>query len=211
MAMGLMLSVMRRIADCDKRLRTGKLEWGLLDNLGYSLYGKTLGIYGMGRIGQALARRAIAAGMKIIYHNRKQVDKSIEEKYNATYVSFEELIKTADVISLNAPNTPETHHIINSKTIGMMKPTAVLINTARGPLINELELAEALRNNVIYGAGLDVFEFGHHVSPELLELDNVTLTPHTGTQTYDVRNDMAFCTSVNIINFFEGGQITRVN
>ena len=211
MAMGLMLSVMRRIADCDRRLRTNELEWGLLDNLGYSLWGKTLGIYGMGRIGQALARRAKAAGMKIIYNNRRPVDPHIESLYDAKYVSFDELLAASDVISLNAPNTPQTHHIINKETISKMKPTATIINTARGPLINEKELADALRSRQIYGAGLDVFEGGHKVSEELLDLDNVVLTPHTGTQTYDVRNEMAAFVSRNIINFFEGGTVCRVN
>lgn len=211
MAMGLMLSVMRRIADCDKRLRTGNLEWGLLDNLGYSLWGKTLGIYGMGRIGQALARRAKAAGMKVIYNNRRPVDKHIEQLYDAKYVSFEELLSSSDVISLNAPNTAETFHIINKNTIDKMKPTATIINTARGPLVDEKELADALKAKRIYGAGLDVFEGGHNVSKELLNLDNVVLTPHTGTQTYDVRNEMAHFASKNIINFFEGGRVCRVN
>ena len=111
----------------------------------------------MGRIGQALARRAKAAGMKVIYNNRRQVDKHIEDLYDAKYVSFEELLTTSDVISLNAPNTPETHHIINKNTIAKMKSTATVINTARGPLINETELAEALKSKKIYGAGLDVF------------------------------------------------------
>ena len=211
MAMGLMLSVMRRIADCDRRLRTKDREWGLLNNLGYSLWEKTLGIYGMGRIGQALARRAKAAGMKVVYNNRRPLDPKIESLYDARFVSFEELIKTSDVISLNAPNTPDTYHIINKETIKLMKPTASIINTARGPLIDESALAEALRNREIYGAGLDVFEGGHKVSEELLDLDNVVLTPHTGTQTYDVRNEMAAFASQNIINFFEGGKICRVN
>lgn len=212
MAMGLILAVMRRIADCDRRLRIpGTLRWGLLDNLGYSLYGKTLGIYGMGRIGQALAHRAIASGMKIIYNNRHHVPEEIENRYGAIYVSLEELLETADVVSINAPYTPDTRHVINAESIRMMKKTAVLINTARGPLVDELALAKALKERVIWGAGLDVYEFGHKVSPELLELDNVVLTPHTGTQTFEVRNEMAEFVSRNIINFFEGGPISKVN
>lgn len=212
MAMGLILASMRRIADCDRRLRTpGALEWGLLDNLGYSLFGKTLGIYGMGRIGQALARRAIASGMKIIYHNRHKVSPEVEARYTAKYVSMEELLRTADVVSINAPSTPETYHVINAESIRLMKKTAVLVNTARGTLVDELALAKALKEKVIWGAGLDVFEFGHTVSPELLELENIVLTPHIGTQTFDVRNEMAECVSQNIINFFEGGPISKVN
>lgn len=211
MAMGLMLAVMRRIADCDRRLRMDSLEWGLLDNLGYSLYGKQLGIVGMGRIGQALARRAKASGMNVVYHNRHNLSPEIEARYGAHNVPLEELLKSSDVVSLNAPHTPETTHLINKQTLNIMKPTSVLINTARGPLVDEHALAEALRSHQIWGAGLDVFEFGHHVSPELLELDNVVLTPHTGTQTHDVRNEMARCVSDNIIHFFEGGKIFRVN
>ncbi|MDO5570151.1 MAG: NAD(P)-dependent oxidoreductase [Bacteroidales bacterium] len=212
MAMGLLLSVARRISECDRNLRIpGKIEWGLLDNLGYSLYGKQLGIFGMGRIGKALARRAIASGMKIVYHNHKPISEEQEKLLNARYVSFEELITTSDVVSINAPHTNETHHIINEKVLEKMKKTAILINTARGPLVDEAALAKALKNKTIYGAGLDVFEFGHKVSDELLELDNVVLTPHIGTQTFDVRNEMAYCVSENIINFFEGGKITRVN
>ena len=212
LAMGLILAVARRICDCDRRLRIpGEISWKLLDNLGYSLYGKTLGIYGMGRIGRSLAKRAIASGMKIVYHNRSRIDAKYEQELNAEYVSFEKLIAESDVISINAPHTAETHHIINADTINKMKSSAIIVNTARGPLIDEIALAEALKNKHIFGAGLDVFEFGHQVSSELLGLDNVVLTPHIGTQTYDVRNEMAFCVSQNIINFFEGGEITRVN
>ena len=191
--------------------RSGEISWKLLDNLGYSLYGKTLGIYGMGRIGRSLAKRAIASGMKIVYHNRSRIDAKYEQELNAEYVSFEKLIAESDVISINAPHTAETHHIINADTINKMKSSAIIVNTARGPLIDEIALAEALKNKRIFGAGLDVFEFGHQVSSELLGLENVVLTPHIGTQTYDVRNEMAFCVSQNIINFFEGGEITRVN
>lgn len=211
-AMGLMLAVARRIADVDKRLRIpGALRWGLMENLGYSLYGKTLGIIGMGRIGQALAKRAIACGMHIIYHNRHRLDSRIEDLYTATYVSKSELIKQADVISVNAPHFKETTHLIGRTELEQMKPTAILINTARGPLVDELALAEALKKHKIYGAGLDVFEFGDKVSQEILACDNAVVTPHLGTQTYDVRNEMAEYVSRNIINFYEGGPVSRVN
>ena len=211
-AMGLMLDVMRRVSDCNRRLRIpGEISWKLLDNLGYSLWGKTLGIIGMGRIGQALARRAVASGMNIVYYNRTRLAEEIEHRLNARLVSLDELIKNSDVISLNAPHTKHTHHVINERSINMMKPTAVLINTARGPLVDELALARALKEKRIWGAGLDVFEFGHKVSEELLELDNVIITPHIGTQTHDVRNEMAAFVSKNIINFFEGKEISKVN
>ncbi len=212
LAMGLMLAVARRIADVDKRLRIpGALTWGLLENLGYSLYGKTLGIIGMGRIGQALAKRAVASGMKIIYFNRNRLDSRIEALYNAEYVSLDELFTTADVVSVNAPHTAQTTHIVDAHRLEQMKPTAILVNTARGPLVDELALARALQEKKIYGAGLDVFEFGDKVSPEILACDNAVITPHLGTQTFDVRNEMAAFVSRNIINFYEGGKICRVN
>lgn len=212
LAMGLMLAVARRIADVDKRLRIpGALRWGLMENLGYSLYGKTLGIIGMGRIGQALAKRAIASGMHIIYHNRHRLGPAIESLYKATYVSKSELIQQADVISVNAPHFKETTHLIGAAELEQMKPTAILINTARGPLVNELALAKALKEHRIYGAGLDVFEFGDRVSQAILDCDNAVVTPHLGTQTYDVRNEMAEYVSRNIINFYEGGPVARVN
>ena len=212
MAMGLMLAVARRISDCDRRLRIpGALNWGLLDNLGYSLQGKQLGIVGMGRIGQALARRALASGMRVVYSNRRPVAPEIEQKYQARRMELEELLQTSDVVSLNAPHTHETYHLINEESIRLMKPTSVLINTARGPLVDERALADALREKRIFGAGLDVFEFGHQVSEELLSLDNVVLTPHTGTQTFDVRNEMARFVSDNIIRFFDGKPVARVN
>jgi lactate dehydrogenase-like 2-hydroxyacid dehydrogenase len=212
LAMGLMLAVARRIADVDKRLRIpDALRWGLMENLGYSLYGKTLGIIGMGRIGQALAKRAIASGMHIIYNNRHRLEPAIESLYKATYVSKSELIQQADVISINAPHFKETTHLIGAAELEQMKPTAILINTARGPLVDELALAKALKEHRIYGAGLDVFEFGDRVSQAILDCDNAVVTPHLGTQTYDVRNEMAEYVSRNIINFYEGGSVARVN
>ena len=149
--------------------------------------------------------------MKIIYYNRHQLDSRIEAIYNARYVSLDELFTTADVVSVNAPHTAETHHIVDAHRLEQMKSTAILINTARGPLVDELALADALKKKKIYGAGLDVFEFGDKVSQEILACENAVLTPHLGTQTYDVRNEMAAFVSRNIINFYEGGKISKVN
>ncbi len=211
-ALGLMISAMRRISEIDRHLRLGKVEVKLLNNLGHSLYGATLGIFGMGRIGEALARRARACGMKIVYCNRRPLSPSKEALYDATYLPLDELLKVSDVVSINAPYTPETHHIIGAEQFKLMKPTAVVINTARGALIDERALIDALNNGEIWRAGLDVFEYGHYPSEELLSMDNVVLSPHLGTQTIEVRHEMARHVSRNIINFFEGeGQVDRVN
>ena len=210
MAYGLMLSVARRIADSDRRLRSGNIRFGLLENLGYSLAGKTLGIIGLGRIGKAIARRANASAMHVIYNSRHRLSHEQEQQYNATYCQFDELLRTSDFISINVPYYDATYHMIGREQFELMKPTAILVNTARGPIIDEIEMIRVLREGRIFGAGLDVFEFGDKVSKELLELDNVVLTPHLGTQTFDVRNEMAAYVSRNIINFFEGGPVARV-
>lgn len=208
----LIMATARRIGYYNNKLHAGgRIGWGLFDDLGLPIYGQTLGIYGMGRIGQAVARRAVASGMNIIYHNRHRLDASIEAKYNATYVDFEHLLKQSDILSLNAPATKETYHLIGEKELKLMQPTAILINTARGALVDEKALIAALRNNEIFGAGLDVFENEPKISPELREFDNVVLTPHAGTQTYAGRMDMEREVAKNILNFFEGKEINKVN
>lgn len=209
---GLIHAVARRIGFYNSKLRTPEgVSWGLYDNPGIAVYGKTLGIYGFGRIGQAIARRAIASGMNIIYHNRKPVAKEIEEKYNARYVSFDELLSQSDFVSINAPATPETFHIIDEKAIDKMKSNAILINTSRGSTVDEVALIKALKDNRIFGAGLDVYETEPRINPEFLKLDNVVLTPHAGTQTIEGRHDMQREVAENIINFYDGKEISKVN
>ena len=210
-AMGLMLSLMRRIVDCDNMLRAKELKWGIMNNLGTSLSGKQLGIVGMGRIGKAVARRALACGMSIVYHNRNRMSAIDEKLYNAKYVSLDELIETSDVVSLNAPLTSETYHIIDANRLAQMKRDAFLINSARGPLVDEKALIEALMNGTIKGAGLDVFETGDNVCDELLALPNTVLVPHIGTQTVETRREMAEFAATNILNFFNGGKVAQVN
>ncbi|MBQ2368174.1 MAG: NAD(P)-binding domain-containing protein [Bacteroidaceae bacterium] len=210
-AMGLMLSLMRRIVDCDNMLRAKELKWGIMNNLGTSLSGKQLGIIGMGRIGKAVARRALACGMNIVYHNRNRMSAIDEKLYNAKYVSLDELIETSDVVSLNAPLTSETYHIIDANRLAQMKRDAFLINTARGALVDEKALIEALKNGTIKGAGLDVFETGDNVCDELLALPNTVLVPHIGTQTVETRREMAEFAATNILNFFNGGKVAQVN
>ena len=211
-AFALLLAAGRKIGFYDRKLRTPEgLRWGLYDDPGMPIYGKSLGIIGMGRIGQALARRAIASGMSIMYNNRNRLDKSIEDKYNARYVSLETLLRESDYISLNAPATKETKHMIGKKELEMMKESAVLINTARGSLIDEAALAHALKENQIWAAGLDVYENEAKILPALLELDNVVLAPHAGTKTSEARDEMALEVIENILGFyFDSYPVSRV-
>ncbi|MBF6598370.1 MAG: NAD(P)-binding domain-containing protein [Fermentimonas sp.] len=213
LAFALLLGAARRIGYYDRKLRTTQgVSWGVYGDSGLPVYGKTLGIVGMGRIGQSLARRAVASGMNIIYHNRNRLAESIEKEYGAKYVSKEELLKNADFISLNAPYTPETHKLIGEKELNMMKTTAILINTARGDMVDERALAYSLKENKIWAAALDVFENEPHILPELLELDNVLLAPHAGTKTIEDRIKMSIEMCHNILGFYEGTYpVSRVN
>ena len=216
LAFALMHGVARRTAEFDRKLRLGNAEpFGVMNNLSHSLYGKTLGIIGMGRIGLALARRAVASGMRIIYHNRKPIPASNLESGllnpdTITYVSKEQLLRTADFVSLNLPYTPAVKHIIDAEALHMMKPTAYLINTARGAHVDEEALVKALKDGVIAGAAMDVYEHEPHISPALLELDNVVLSPHTGTGTWEGR--IAMCENVcdNILAW-ENNEIDKMN
>ena len=213
LAFALMHAVARRTAEFDLKLRQGTAEpFGVMNNLSHSLYGKTLGIIGMGRIGQALARRAVASGMTIIYHNRRPLgDEDIRRLgYEAKYISLEELLKTADFVSLNLPYTPEVKHIIDGKALRMMKPTAYLINTARGAHVDEEALVKALKDGEIAGAAMDVYEHEPQIHPELLTLDNVVLSPHTGTGTWEGRIDMCENVCDNIIAW-QNNEIDKMN
>ena len=203
LAFALMIDIARRVSEFDRVVRSQQAEFGVMKNLSHSLYGKMLGIIGMGRIGQALARRAVASGMKIIYHNRHRLSDEIEQKYDAQYVDFQTLLQDSDFVSLNLPYTPEVHHLIGKPELGMMKRSAYLINTARGAHVHEEALVEALKNGIIAGAALDVYEFEPAVSSELLALPNVVLSPHTGTGTWEGR--IAMCENVcdNILAFID--------
>ena len=200
LAFALMHDVARRTAEFDRKLRQGTAEaFGVMNNLSHSLYGKTLGIIGMGRIGRALARRAVASGMRIVYHNRKplgEIDLGFGSQKPETiqYVSKEELLQTADFVSLNLPYTPEVKHLIGEKELKMMKRSAYLINTARGAHVDEEALVKALKEGEIAGAAMDVYEHEPQIHPELLTLDNVVLSPHTGTGTWEGR--IAMCENV---------------
>ena len=215
LAFALMIDVARRVSEFDRMVRQGKAQFGVMRNLSHSLYGKTLGILGMGRIGQALARRAAASGMRIIYHNRhelttERVNELKNEGVQAQYVDFQTLLQDSDFLSLNLPYTPEVHHIIGKPELGMMKRSAYLINTARGAHVNEEALVEALKSGIITGAALDVYEFEPQISAELMMLPNVVLSPHTGTGTWEGR--IAMCENVtdNILAFINNN-INKMN
>ena len=214
LAFALMIDIARRVSEFDRNIRIGGLgvsglgeadvHFGVMNNLSHSLYGKTLGIIGMGRIGRALSRRAAASGMKVIYHNRHRlVDERISGLVDAKaeYVDFQTLLQDSDFVSLNLPYTPEVRHIIGKPELGMMKRSAYLINTARGAHVDEQALVEALQNGIIAGAALDVYEHEPAISTELLTLPNVVLSPHTGTGTWEGR--IAMCENVcdNILAF----------
>ncbi|MBO7458747.1 MAG: NAD(P)-binding domain-containing protein [Paludibacteraceae bacterium] len=207
LAFALMINIARRVSEFDLAIRNGNGEpMAVMNNLSHSLYGKTLGIIGMGRIGKALARRAAASGMKIIYHNRRRLeDERIKgiEGARAEYVDFQTLLQDSDFVSLNLPYTPEVHHLIGKPELGMMKRSAYLINTARGAHVHEAALVEALKNGIIAGAALDVYEFEPQITSELLTLPNVVLSPHTGTGTWEGRISMCENICDNILAFMD--------
>ncbi|PDP75437.1 dihydrofolate reductase [Porphyromonas gingivalis] len=214
LALALLLSCTRRIAEWDRlSRRDGEMvERGRLCRLGVNLYGKTLGIIGFGNIGAAVARRCKAFGMNVLYNKRTRLSEAEEKAQGITFADKDDLIRRADVLSLHTPLTPETKHLIGTAELSMMKPTAILINTARGAVVDERALVEALREKRIAAAGLDVFENNDIPSPELFAMDNVSLTPHVGTQTYDSRVEMVHELCDNVLGFLHGDRpISRVN
>ena len=206
-ALMLMLMASRRASEGERQLRTGGWKgWGTTALMGQSLEGKTLGLVGFGRIAQATAQKAqTALGMKIAYFSRRQAAADIEAAHEARYVaSLDELAAQSDVLSLHTPGGPETHHMVNARLLGLMKPTAILINTARGSVVNEDDLAAALKAGTIWSAGLDVYEREPVVNPALLPLNNAVLLPHLGSATIETRNAMGMRAAKNVDQFFAG-------
>ena len=197
----LLLACARRIPESD---RSGRFfGWGPTLMLGFETSGKKIGIVGMGEIGKAVARRARGFGMRIVYHNRKR-DLEGERDLGAVYVPMEELLRTSDFVTLHVPLTPETRGLIGRKELGMMKPTAVFLNAARGEIVDEQALVEALREGRIAAAGLDVYQNEPRLSTGLAELENVVLTPHTGSATHEARNKMAIIAAENLVAALTG-------
>ena len=212
-AIGLIIDVMRGITRGEDSLRAGEFKgWKPTYGLGPSVAGKTLGIFGMGRIGQAVCKRAKAMEMDVIYHSRTRLDEEKEKELGATYVSFDDLVEKSDVISLNSSYSKDLHHLFDADVFKRMKKSAYLVNTSRGPIINEEALVKALAEKTIAGAGLDVYEFEPAITEGLLKLDNVVLSPHLGNATIEARKEMGMIAAKNIVLVLGGGEaINRVN
>jgi glyoxylate reductase len=206
MAMALILAVLRRLPEGMAVMQESRWEgWAPTAFMGGRVAGRRLGILGMGRIGQAVARRARAFGMQVHYHNRRRLHADIEAAHEATYWdSLDQMLSRMDVISINCPHTPSTFHLLNARRLKLMKPTAVIVNTSRGEVIDENALTRMLRAGEIGGAGLDVFERGREVNPRLRELPNVVLLPHMGSATREGRIEMGEKVLINIKTFADG-------
>jgi glyoxylate reductase len=205
-AMSLILAVPRRIVQGDIKVRSGQWDgWSPTGMLGHRINGKRLGIIGMGSIGQAIARRAKAFGMSIHYHNRKAVHPSIEAELESTYwETIEQMLPRVDIISINCPSTPATHHLLNKERLSLLSPHSYLVNTGRGDVIDEMALIELLKENKIAGAGLDVYEHEPVISAALIDLPNVVLLPHIGSATIEGRHAMGDKVIINIQTFLDG-------
>jgi glyoxylate reductase len=200
----LMLAAARRLGEGERMLRAGMWEWwGPKQLMGLDVWGKRLGIVGFGRIGQAVARRARGFGMKVLYHNRSRREEA-EREVEARYMDLDELLDTADFISIHTPLTPETAHLIGAEELRRMKPETVLVNTSRGPVIDEAALADALAERRIFAAGLDVYENEPEVHPKLLELENLVLAPHIGSASVETREKMAALAAENLATVLRG-------
>ena len=207
MAFGLLLDSLRRISEGDRIIRKGKWKqiYGAHDYVGFDLQGKTLGIMGLGRIGKTLAKRAKAFDMKIIYHNRNKISRDEERKLGVKYAKFDKLITQSDIISIHVPHTKETNQIFNMKILKKMKKTAFLINTSRGKVVNEKDLVTALKQKIIAGAGIDVFETEPiKKNHPFMKLENLVMSPHVGSSTKETRIQMAELTVKNLIYGMNG-------
>jgi glyoxylate reductase len=206
MTMALLLATARRLAEGERLVRSGQWAgWGPTTMLGHRMTGKRLGILGMGRIGQALARRARAFGMSIHYHNRRRVHPDLEQELEATYwASLDQMLARMDIVSINCPHTPATYHLLSERRLKLLRPHCYVVNTSRGEVIDEVALTKMLSKGEIAGAGLDVFEHEPAVNPKLLRLDNVVLLPHMGSATIEGRIDMGEKVVINIKTFIDG-------
>jgi glyoxylate reductase len=206
MTMALILAVPRRVAEGERMIREGTWTgWSPTHMLGHRIWGKRLGIIGMGRIGQAVARRARGFGMTIHYHNRRRLHESVEHDLEATYwESLDQMLARMDVISIHCPHTPATYHLLSARRLALLRPHAYVVNTARGEVIDENALVRMLTRRELAGAGLDVFEHEPAVNPKLIAMDNVVLLPHMGSATLEGRVDMGEKVLINIKTYADG-------
>jgi glyoxylate reductase len=206
MTMALILSVPRRLAEGERLVRSGEWKgWGPTSMLGHRIWGKRLGIVGMGRIGSAVARRARGFGLAVHYHNRRRVHPTLEHELEATYwESLDQMLSRMDIISVNCPHTPATFHLLSARRLKLLQKHAYVVNTSRGEVIDEVALTRMLEKGEIAGAGLDVFEHEPAINPKLLRLDNVVLLPHMGSATIEGRIDMGEKVIINIKTFADG-------
>ena len=206
MTMALILAVARRLAEGERVARSGEWSgWTPTAFLGRRIWGKRLGILGMGRIGSALARRARGFGLAVHYHNRRRVHESIENELEATYrESLDQMLARVDIVSVNCPHTPATYHLLSARRLKLLRESAIIVNTSRGEVIDEAALTRMLRDREIAGAGLDVFEHEPAINPKLRQLDNVVLLPHMGSATIEGRLDMGEKVIINIKTFIDG-------
>jgi len=206
MTMALILAVSRRLAEGERVIRSGAWTgWGPTTMLGHRIWGNRLGIVGMGRIGTALARRAKGFGLSVHYHNRRPLPEEIESALEATYwESLDQMLAHMDIVSVNCPHTPATYHLLSARRLRLLQPRAILVNTARGEVVDEEELTRLLETRAIAGAGLDVFEHEPAIDPRLRALDNVVLLPHMGSSTIEGRIAMGERVIINIKTFADG-------
>jgi len=211
LAFALILAAARRVVDLDRRTRAGEWTcWAPLLFLSREVSGKTLGVVGLGRIGRAVARRARAFGMRVLYHSRSRLEAAEERDLGVEYAEKDELLATADFVSLHVPLSAETRHLIGRRELDLMKPTAYLINTSRGPVVDEAALVEALKARRIEGAGLDVYENEPLLAPGLTALENVVLMPHVGSATVETRARMARMAAENLLSALRGERPAHV-
>jgi len=206
MTMALILAISRRLAEGERLIRSGGWTgWGPTSMLGHRIWGKRLGILGMGRIGMALARRAKGFGLAVHYHNRRPVPEDVESELEATYwESLDQMLAHMDIVSVNCPHTPATYHLLSARRLRLLQPQAILVNTARGEIVDEEELLRLIETRAIAGAGLDVFEHEPAIDPRLRALDNVVLLPHMGSATIEGRLAMGEKVIINIKTFADG-------
>lgn len=205
LALALILATARRVVEGHRRVREGKFQyWAPLLFLGQEVSGKTLGIVGMGRIGKAVARRAAGFGMKRLYHSRTRLSPAEEQELGVSLTPLDTLLREADFVTLHVPLTPQTRHLIGSRELEIMRPSAYLINTSRGPVVDEAALVAALRHGQIRGAGLDVYEKEPELCPGLADLENVVLLPHVGSATIETRTRMALMAAENLLAGLRG-------